>query len=336
MGLVLISYTPLNASGGVPKWNRDFIKAFPEAKHYSWWDFPYAEQGITTYNLTEWEKARTLNTWLCNRKLITSKDIVIVDGFWGLGIPYWKNIISVCHGNWSHTTKDDVDAGIQPEFPHHHAIQLKYRKDIIKNGGKLVAVSEFIADQCNLQWGFNIPVINNAIDTNKFLPAENKFQRKRPIIVHGVTNSNKGYEYISAIKDEVNADIFLLDELAQHLNLEKYKALAQADLCVIPSQHEGNSYFCLETLSCGVPIVAYAVGLPYSFVKNRHDVLPGDVIGQYWRRNVKEFTCRVKLFFDEYDEYFSNIARRYALEYDILRFNKEWKDYLLKEFNYAT
>ena len=165
MAIILISFTPLDASGGVPRFNRDFIAGFPEAKHYSWWDV------INKYgdsNLPEWEKAKVLNRMLLQEKKILPNDIVIVDSFWGLGLEQHKNVVSIQHGNWSHTTFDDVKAGILPEFPYHHAVQLKYRKEHIKRNGRLVAVSEFISDQCKLQWNMDISVINNAIDVNKF------------------------------------------------------------------------------------------------------------------------------------------------------------------------
>jgi hypothetical protein len=93
--IVTISFTPLDAPGGVPKFNRDLHAAFPdrEGVHYSWWDFPWhleaEEQGMT-----EWEKARTLNHYLVSSRKLLPSDVVIADGFWADGLEHLMLAVS--------------------------------------------------------------------------------------------------------------------------------------------------------------------------------------------------------------------------------------------------
>lgn len=265
MRVVTISYTPLDAPGGVPRFNRDIHSAFPGCVHYSWWDVAQAMHvDPNTQNVTEWEKAKILGYWLLGTGRVTEKDVVIADSFWASNLEHLPYCISHQHGNWSHTTLEDVQKGIPPEFPLHTAAQLDFRRKYVKAGRKLTAVSAFIAREMVRQWNLHPYVISNGIDCEKFKPAEKKIDRKRPIVIHFTTTANKGFDHIDAVKQGVDADVWLLDEAEQKLGIPKYEALAQADLVVHPSAHEGNSYAVLETLACGVPIVGYNVGLLYS------------------------------------------------------------------------
>lgn len=261
--IVTISFVALNAPGGVPRWNRDIASMCEwnnwEHKHFCYNDVPEPRMV-----LNEWDCAKVLNHYLTASKKISSEDIILVDSFWGLGLEWHKRLCSVQHGNWSHTTLEDVQAGIPPEFPCHHAIQVEYRRKHLTAGGRMVAVSEFIRRECKRQWGFEMDVINNGIDTHQFKPAEHRLTRSRPLIIHFTTTTNKGLDHIDLLKREVDAQIMLLDEAYDEVGrpngLTKYETLAQADLVVHPSAHEGNSYAILEALACCVPIVAYDVG----------------------------------------------------------------------------
>ena len=108
--LVTISFTPLDARGGVPAFNRALHSAFPDRTcvHHSWWDFPWH---IEMEHLPEWEKARALNHYLVAKRLVTADDVIVADGFWADGLDHLPLAVSHSHGIWSHLTKDDVDAG---------------------------------------------------------------------------------------------------------------------------------------------------------------------------------------------------------------------------------
>lgn len=329
--IVLTSFTPLGAPGGVPRWNRDFVSGFPEGsvKHYSWSDL--VKDVGRDYPLPEWDKAKYLNQWLIQKKKIERDDIILTDGFWGIGLEEFPNVISVAHGNWGHVTADDVAKGLLPEFPDHHRIQIDYRRKHLARGGKIVAVSDFIADQCKLQWNFDMPVINNGIDLKKFVPTTDRKPRKRPVIIHGTTTTNKGFDHIDALK-KLDADVLLLDEAAGFFGIPKYPALAQADLVVHPSAHEGNSYFVLETLASSVPILSYDVGLMY---KARKVNAP---IGRILERSIRspeetlEQTRQLLLALKIVDVN----PRDWVLQFSLEMFQRDWRRYLRQEFGYDS
>lgn len=341
--IVLLSFTSLNAGGGVPRWNRDFVAGFPGTKHYSWDDMPLGTAPRGAAN--EWDAAYALNAWLHNTKKVNKDDVIISDGFWGERLSeLGYNVISLAHGIWSHLTKEDVDAGMQPEFPYHHAVQVRHRRDHLTRGGKIVAVSDFISDQMKLQWGFESHVINNAIDLQKFRPATAQewgswYWDDERTITHGVTTANKGFDHIEEVKKKITVDntgngvhTFLLDDLAKEWGMDKYDALRLSHLVVQPSAYEGNSYFVLETLASGVPIVAYKVGLLYSISKiaKAHGVEA--CIGGLIDRKLRspEETAKVAKFILEsrIRDMNSYNPRQVAELFSIQRFHDGWRNYL--------
>ena len=336
--IVLLSFTPLNAGGGVPRWNRDFIAGFPGTKHYSWDDCVKTNQNFAKQGngVAEWDKATILGSFLTWSKRIKKDDIIISDGFWGDDLSArGYNVISVAHGIWSHLTLDDVNAGKQPEFPVHHVMQVKHRREHLARGGRIVAVSDFISEQMKLQWGFNSWIINNAIDLEKFKPPTSRVPLERPLVIHGVTTNNKGFDHIQAVEQALKgiADVMLLDDAAAKLGIDKYEALGHASLVVQPSAYEGNSYFVLETLACDVPIVAYNVGLLHSISKictceGEEFCCIGDVIDRRYRSPEKTASVAKFILQSVLRERSVCQPRKMAQHFSIQKFHSEWKRYL--------
>ena len=284
--LVTISFTGFDASGGVPKFNRDLRSAVDDWDHvhYCWTDL-WASVTPSSIDIPEWEKARILNHWLVSTRKLSRDDVIVADGFWADGLEHLPRVVSVAHGIWSHLTKEDVDAGKEPEFPLHHAAQVSFRTKWMRLKRPMVAVSEFISEQLKLQWGWDVPFINNGVDTDFYRPSwydttggdrtlgKSDFPVccTRPLILHGVNdrgNENKGWSHIELLKREFPEpyQVMSLDEAysAWHIRSdhpwEKHEVLAQADLFVHPSGYEGNSMMVAEVLSSGLPIVCYDVG----------------------------------------------------------------------------
>lgn len=332
MRIVTISFTPLNAGGGVPKFNRDLHSAFAvdhEVIHYSWWDFPWY---IEAENQPEWEKARTLNHYLLSSGKIRHDDVVIADGFWADGLQHLKYAVSHSHGIWSHLTKDDVDAGKQPENPFHHAAQVAFRQRWLGQKKHMTAVSEFIYKQMELQWGFKADcVINNGVDTKFFTPGKKSFPRKSPIIVHGVndrSNVNKGWDHIEKLISGSGCEVFSFDEMIEKVGSQNdiAFALAEADLVVHPSGYEGNSMFVAEALSCGLPFVGYDVGAMYSPESNQCGiVLPRS------ERSPESTLAAVKKIINDKEMMSASAecARRFAEnELSLTNFKYKWREYV--------
>jgi hypothetical protein len=80
--LITVSYTALNAGGGVPAFNRALHSAFPDRQvlHFCWRDFPWHDS--VGERVTEWDRARLLNEYLVKSRMVTSDDVVVGDGFW--------------------------------------------------------------------------------------------------------------------------------------------------------------------------------------------------------------------------------------------------------------
>lgn len=325
--IVLLSLLPKNIPGGVTRWVNDFIASFPDRQvvHYSIGDL-FSRFGQR--EIAEWDAAFILGQFLRQKGMVTSDDIFIVDGFWGIGIPSGPNVISVCHGTWARRTKSDITKGIPVEFPQQMNVQQQYWNELVQHGGKIVAVSEFAAHDLKETWNLDSDVINNAIDAGVYSPRP-RLHRDRPIVIHGVTSKVKSSDHIDYLLRKMRGvDIWLLDDAAQRLNMPKYEALAQADVVVIPSHYEGNSYFTLEALSVGVPVVCYDVGMPWWAYRNGFSdkvgkIIPYENFGvENFRRAVDEVMSKDKASF---------FPRELSGLFTPERFRSEWNEYLSKQ-----
>jgi len=204
----------------------------------------------------------------------------------------------------------------------------------------------------DIQWGFKSTVINNAIDLDKFKPRKNTDsctgRGMRPLIIHGVNDKHnpvKGWDHIQYLKENIDADVWSLDEAYAFFkrhdpNVGKYEVLTYADLVVIPSAYEGNSYFALEAMACDIPIVAYDVGLFYEISKMKEGFMSnvGPILLRRLRSKketldgVKHALRKSILSGSSYWDHTS--SRKVAENYSIQKFHEQWKDYLKEEFDY--
>jgi glycosyltransferase involved in cell wall biosynthesis len=263
------------------------------------------------FRSAEDERARVLSHHLFKRNLVDRDDVIIADGFWcgDLAMFGCRRVISVAHGIWGHVTHDDVLAGRAPENPQLHSAQIIHRLAHRSRGLPIVAVSHFIADQMRLQWGIESTVINNAVDPAEIVATdyakewvEQKFAGKF-LIIHGVndlSNLNKGGEHLKAVEGTLNMETFdgishikimSLDRCVDGVTGDvldfKNAVLQRANAAVIPSNFEGNSYFFLELLTSGKPIVAYDVGLAYAIKQEGFAPTVGELIDRRERNPMR-------------------------------------------------
>lgn len=341
--LITISFTPIDSLGGVPRWNRDFKKCFPETIHYSWWDF-LKNQNKNDVNIPEWEKARILNNWLVFSGKRKKEDVVVGDGWWA-GDFFHKNTISVSHGIWGHVTKKDIDNGVEPDFPFHHKNQIFYRKKFISKGGKLISVSKFISDQMKIQWKYDSEIINNSIDLTEFKFSDNfvPLNSDKKTIIHGVNDRNnpvKGIEFIdycaNKFKNE-NVEILSLDEAHKKYGGNKYNnVLLRAHLVILPSSFEGLSMFSLECLALGVPIVCYNVGAFWELREiGEYDVKKW-ILDRNLRNKVVFFNAAFNMLKisekKDLRKYFRDLACLFSMDV----FKEKWKNLLEKEYEFKV
>jgi L-malate glycosyltransferase len=148
-----------------------------------------------------------------------------------------------------------------------------------------------------------IVVIPNFVDTNTYRPVELKTNRRQRLIhssnFRRLKRVDLVIEIFAKVRAQLDCELVLIgdgpersamERLVQALGLTEHvhflgkqhqiaTVLAQADVFLLPSETESFGLAALEALSCGVPVVAFAVGgLPELVVNGEVGVLcpPGD------------------------------------------------------------
>ncbi len=165
------------------------------------------------------------------------------------------------------------------------------------------ALRQATYDNLALSTNKEIVVIPNFVDTNLYRPAEQKSNHRRRIIhssnFRRLKRVDVVIEVFAKVKAQLDCELVLIgdgpersamERLTQSLGLTEHvhflgkqhqvaTVLAEADVFLLPSETESFGLAALEALSCGVPVVAFAVGgLPELVVNGEVGVLctPGD------------------------------------------------------------
>ena len=181
--------------------------------------------------------------------------IFIVDGDHGRNIPPEAPIISVAHGTWAGLhrrwlTNDINDHTERSQISRWHLPNVK-----------VVSVSSGVTYElqtlCNKEPDIEIL---HGIDTDLFVPKQHN--NKKPVILHVAQSEGKGLHLMNEIQE-------LLPEFeVRYLNAEigeEHIKFAEGDIFLHASLSDGNSYACLEAMSCNLPCVVTNVGLFHNF-----------------------------------------------------------------------
>jgi len=235
--IVIVVDTSLDERwGGVPMHASHLMTAFPDATLVT--SRRMGCEGIKNLK----DRAEALGSTAVKRGLVNADDIIIADGFWGMGFPNQRNVVIVVHG-------------LLESSYHGHPLS-KLQIECIKSCKHLVAVGPLPAFEVTEQCGCSVDaVILNSVDVDLFKPSD-------AINPKTVAVSWKG-EDDDGIKNQ------LADRLPGfEFNLVKGAwpddiagALKRSGVLVHLSKYEGNSYAVLEAMACGLPIVGTPVGL---------------------------------------------------------------------------
>lgn len=213
------------------------------------------------------------------------KTLFITDGGHGLNIPDASPILSVCHGTWVAVWQrwQFVPEPIDHPQPPYESTQVKMwgtpgREQSPKVEGKLnvlpVACSAGAKRELVCYHNRNdAPVLLHGIDHDEYVPR--KTFNNKPVILHVASEWRKGNHLIPELQKKLPQ--FQFEFLNAKIGEEPSK-FSRGDMFVHLSCSEGNSYACLEAMSCNLPMVVTNVGLFEEDVKSE---VVGKVVPYY-------------------------------------------------------
>lgn len=235
---------PLKGEGGVEQFARDLGSA---------WDGELQFLAYHNPTIPPWETAVRQNRNNLASGVISPDDIVVADGFYGLGLEdKVKRLIIVCHGSYAGMLRE---YNINPPPSFNSGLRSWLRQaasyqETAYRSGEVVAVSVSAAydlyDLCDLA---EIEVISNGVDTAMFHPPS---AEEGWVEVAG-NDERKGSDMISVLRAETP----IASLGYEGRKCERWNKFGYA---ILPSRYEGGQYAALEALASGLTVVAYRSG----------------------------------------------------------------------------
>lgn len=263
-----------------------------------------------------------LNNNLVLRGLIDQNTLCIVDGSWGLGIPENIPVLSVVHGTWTEFNLRNLkQLNIEPMQD-----KMWHRPNT-----KMVAVSNASAKYLEKHHGVKADkIILNGVDTEEFKPLNLERDRTlKPVVIHCGRDYNKtSHGKLQEIQNRL-ADKFTFLYLCNQEDVNMF--YNQADIILQTSNYEGNSYFILEGMACGLPVVASNTGL-------FEDIEDTDFLNYRigcivdWNAKTESFVEAINIAYEN-----KNIidTRKWIQDHATFEmWAQQWKDFLKENYNY--
>jgi len=146
--------------------------------------------------------------------------------------------------------------------------------------------------------------------------------KKKYLIVHTATNYCKDAHGKLGVIGEKLKELGYRFEALNKWDGKEHERFQEADIYIHPSLHEGNSYSCLESMSCNVPVVVSRTGL---FEDTNFE---GYNIGE-----ILDINASVEEYVQAVEKVASNLLSYYPRNWVLDNatfeiFSKNWNDYL--------
>lgn len=298
------------SGGGVEKFAHFLKMAIPDLQVFSYQDLP----GSISPAQEEWEKARQLNEWLLQEKLVDKDTVVVGDGFWVDGLQgKVARLISVIHGAyWGSLLEHEKNPWGEPWLGTAALEQERVWRD---TSVEKVAVSKRSAFElfqtCVIQ-------VNDIIDHGVPLDVYKPNRENRNGIIHVAVSERKGKSMIPQVSSKISHPIELLGYSKDGDMAEEAKLWNRGMMFFSPSTFEGSSYALIEALACGLPVVAYKTGYVYD--------LPCDVGLTTDDHSVQNYVMLINNLMSTPNCFFPREFAEDRLSFDL--FAKRWNRYL--------
>jgi glycosyltransferase involved in cell wall biosynthesis len=234
---------PERGHGGVEQFARDLQDARSDETVFLSYHNP---------DTPPWVVAERSNKLNLESGVIQSDDIVVADGYYGLGLAgKVARLIIVCHGSYGAMLRE---YNINP--PEKIGGMMSWMRSAAEQQerayreGEVVAVSDASAYDLYDIYGVQAHVIRNGIDLRKYrtTEAENGW-----VEVAG-KDLRKGSDTVEWLRED-GRDISRLG-----FKGEKEDRWLKFRYAILPSRYEGGQYAALEAMACNLTIVAYNSG----------------------------------------------------------------------------
>ena len=275
-------YKPSEGSGGVERFSSYLKQAVPEMELLSFEDYP--DRNIIGDQLPDYDLAANMNAWLLDTGALGKDSVVVVDGYWGLGLQgKVKRLISVCHGSyWGRFVQSQISSwGEIVGYDHVDAQTEMWESSHVEVVAVCQESKREVLDSCNPS--HDPVVIYHSVDWDILKPMD---YSGRKVWMHASVSNRKGYDIVNALIVDHNIRAELMGSCP---TLEsKAKRLSEAVVLIAPTRHEGNAYVLLEAMACGVPVITYLTGLAHEF-DDRCGIVTDDISPANFARLIRGF-----------------------------------------------